>query len=61
MFEFLSLSSQYADKPPQWFFFAKEETEIDFVKLHGTLKQYDPTLVWNTSHFYFVLLVTKWK
>ncbi|XP_065890244.1 beta-1,3-glucosyltransferase-like [Dysidea avara] len=38
------LSSKYADKPPLWFFFAKEETEIDFVKLHGTMKQYDPTL-----------------
>ena len=51
----LSLSSKYADKPPLWFFFAKEETEIDFVKLHGTMKQYDPTLVWITSHLHIHL------
>lgn len=47
MFSF-RLSSKYAEKPPLWFFFAKEETEIDFAILYNTLKRFDPTLVRKT-------------
>ena len=36
---------KYASKPPVWFFFAKEETEIDFVKLQEVMMKYDPVTV----------------
>ena len=36
---------KYAKKPPVYFFFAKEETEIDFVKLQEVMKRYDPIMV----------------
>jgi len=39
------LSKKYTKKPPTWFFFAKEETEIDFVKLQEVMKNYDPLVV----------------
>lgn len=36
---------KYAKKPPVWFFFAMEETEIDFAKLQELMKKYDPLMV----------------